>query len=105
MLLKRFDLFARLMECCHLEWPIDSFGIERAALIERKARTFYLDLHNKHLNRIFKDDLNTFRANITDKSVERSSRSIGKTEELLVSIDKQLKVHTPSKWMPCYTRY
>ena len=26
-----------------------------------------LDLHNEQLNRLFKDDINTFRANITEK--------------------------------------
>ncbi len=34
-----------------------------------------LDLRNEHLNRTFKDNINTFRANISDKSVARSSQS------------------------------
>ena len=34
-----------------------------------------LDLQNEFLNRVFKDDINTFLSNITQRSVERSSWS------------------------------
>ena len=32
-----------------------------------------LDLHQEHLNRVFKDDINTFRANITEGSIKRNA--------------------------------
>ena len=36
-----------------------------------------LNLHQEHLNRVFKDDINTFRANITEGSIKRSGNAIG----------------------------
>ena len=35
-----------------------------------------LDLQNEHLNRTFKDDINTFGANVSDRSVSRSSKQL-----------------------------
>jgi len=42
-----------------------------------------LDLENEFLNRVFKDDINTFRANITTKSVDRSSQSLKRMNDTL----------------------
>ena len=55
-----------------------------------------LDLQNEHLNRTFKDDINTFRANISDKSVSRSSQAIGPITDILKQVDSVLSVKTPS---------
>lgn len=55
-----------------------------------------LDLHQEHLNRVFKDDINTFRANITDASIKRSGNAIGPISAFLQSVDKQLNVRSPS---------
>ena len=46
-----------------------------------------LDLMVEHYNRVFKDDLNTFRSNIGEKSVGRSSRAIGIMKEMLDKFD------------------
>lgn len=55
-----------------------------------------MDLHNEHLNRVFKDDINTFRANISDASVARSSQAIGPVMEMLKTADTMLHVKKPS---------
>ena len=55
-----------------------------------------LDLQNEHLNREFKDDINTFRANITPKSIARSSQAIAPLSELLQKMDHHLSVKRPS---------
>lgn len=55
-----------------------------------------LDLHNEHLNRVFKDDINTFRANISDTSVSRSSQAIGPMMDMLTAVDTMVHVKTPS---------
>lgn len=47
----------------------------------RPGSNIELDLNMKHLNRNFKDDLNSFRPHITDKSIQRSSYPIGKVNE------------------------
>ena len=55
-----------------------------------------LDLHNEHLNRVFKEDINTFQSNLTSNSVARSSQAIGPLSDLLSTLDKNLHVKTPS---------
>ena len=55
-----------------------------------------LDLRNEHLNRTFKDDLNTFRANISEKSIARSAQAIGELSDMLTAVDALLQVKTPS---------
>ena len=51
-----------------------------------------LDLHNEHLNRVFKEDINTFQLNLTSNSVARSSQAIGPLSDLLSTLDKNLNV-------------
>ena len=55
-----------------------------------------LDLHNEHLNRVFKEDINTFRANISQSSVSRSSQAIGPMMDMLKAVDTMVQVKTPS---------
>ncbi len=55
-----------------------------------------MDLRNEHLNRTFKENINTFHAIISEKSVARSSQAIGQIEDMLKAIDGLLHVKTPS---------
>lgn len=48
-----------------------------------------LDLHLEHMNRIFKDDINTFRANITEHSINRSGNAVGPLSAFLHKFDIQ----------------
>ena len=57
-----------------------------------EGRNIPLHLHVEHLNRIFKDDINTFHSNVTTKSVERSSQAIGTMKEVLDKFDKSAGV-------------
>lgn len=61
-----------------------------------EGKNIPLDLMVEHYNRVFKDDLNTFRSNIGEKSVSRSSRAIGTMKELLDKFDRIVKVKKPS---------
>ena len=36
-----------------------------------------LDLHNEHINIVFKDDTNTFHSNLTEHCIARSGHAIG----------------------------
>ena len=47
-----------------------------------------LDLDNEFLNRVFKDNINTFRQNITSHSVDRSSQSFKRISNTLQNFDK-----------------
>ena len=60
------------------------------------AGNVQLDLHNEHLSRVFKDNINTFRPHITQRSVERSSQSMGPLIKFLAAVDNQLHVCTAS---------
>ena len=42
-----------------------------------------LDLHNEHINRLFKDDVNTFHSNLTEHSIARSSHAISPMMSIL----------------------
>ena len=55
-----------------------------------------LDLHNEHINRAFKDGINTFRSNISDSSVARSSQALGPMTEMLKKVDLIAHVKKPS---------
>ena len=55
-----------------------------------------LDLQNEHLNRTFKDDINTFQANVSDRSISRNSQAIGPVTNILKGVDSLLGVKTPS---------
>ena len=55
-----------------------------------------LDVHLEHLNRVFKDNLNTFRAHISEQSVQRSSRAIAPVKALLETFDKATGVKQES---------
>ncbi len=60
------------------------------------GKNISMDLRNEHLNRVFKDDLNTFRANISEKSVARSSQALGQLSDMLEAVNHLLHVKTPS---------
>ena len=45
---------------------------------------------------MFKDDINTFRANISGVSVSRSSQAIGPMMDILKTVDSVVHVKTPS---------
>ena len=62
----------------------------------RPGSNIELDLHMEHLNRNFKDDLNTFRHHITDKSIQRSSYPIGKVNEILKNFSHEHNVNKDS---------
>ena len=47
-----------------------------------------LDLDNEFLNRVFKDNINTFRQNITPHSIDRSSQSVKRVSDTLENFDK-----------------
>lgn len=55
-----------------------------------------LDLMVEHFNRVFKDDINTFRSNIGEKSISRSLRAIGTMKEMLDNFDTLIKIKKPS---------
>ena len=55
-----------------------------------------VDLDLEHLNKPLKTDLNTYRGDITDKSVQRISRSVEETEKVLMNFDRQVGVKRPS---------
>ena len=61
-----------------------------------EGKNIQLDVRNEHLNRVFKDDINTFRANISSDSVDRSSQAIGPMMDVLKVVDTTLHVKTPS---------
>jgi len=60
-----------------------------------EGKNVQLDLHNEHLNRVFKD-INTFRVNISPTSVSRSSQAIGPMMDMLKAVDTTLHMKTPS---------
>ena len=55
-----------------------------------------LDLQNEHLNRELKDDINTYRAQLTEKSIDRTGHAIGPTMHVLQNFDKISEVKPPS---------
>ena len=48
------------------------------------------------MNCVFKDDINTFRANISESSVARCSQAIGPMMDMLKAVDTMVQVKTPS---------
>ena len=74
------------MQPSHHRWLTDWCGTvqETRMVVKSNNESIPLDLHNEHLNCVFKDDINTFCANISESSVARSSQAIGQryvTEE------------------------
>ena len=61
-----------------------------------EGRNISLDLQNEHINRAFNDDINTFRSNISESSVARSSRALGPMTETLKKVDTIAHVKKPS---------
>ena len=61
-----------------------------------EGKNIPLDLMVEHYNRVFKDDINTFRSNIGEKSISRSSQAIGIMKELLERFDSIIKIKKPS---------
>jgi hypothetical protein len=55
-----------------------------------------MDLHLEHLNRVFKDNINIFRAHISEQSVQRSSRAIAPVKAILEAFDKVTSVKQES---------
>ena len=57
---------------------------------------FPMDLSVEHDNKAFKNDIHSFRGEITDKSIARVSKSVEPTNTILASYDKTTCVKTPS---------
>ena len=55
-----------------------------------------LDLQNEFINRVFKDNINTFLPNLTPHSVERSSQSLEKVHNTLSNLDSITQIHSDS---------
>lgn len=55
-----------------------------------------LDLQMEHLNRVFKENINTFRSKISEKSISRSSQAIGPIQQLINTFDKVNKLKKPA---------
>lgn len=45
-------------------------------------------MQNEHLNRVLKDEINTYRAQLTQRSIERTGKAIGPTMQILTNFDK-----------------
>lgn len=60
------------------------------------GNNIYLDLRMEHLINLTKGMLKNLRPNITEKGAWRCSKSIGYVEELLHSVDNDIKVKRPS---------
>ena len=61
-----------------------------------KGKNKQLDLHNEHVNRVFKDDINTFRANISEHSITRSGNAVGPIMKIIEHFDEILAVKQDS---------
>ncbi len=48
------------------------------------------DLHNEHVNKLFKEIITNIKANLTDEAMQRSARSVTTLHEIQV-IDKSLE--------------
>ena len=59
-----------------MAYRLTRHGTELAIQIVVMETTSFLGLCNEQMNHLFKDDINTFRVDITEKSVERSSQAI-----------------------------
>ena len=49
-----------------------------------------LYLHNEYINRVFKDDVTTFRSNLTEHSIARRGHAIGPIMKIIEHFDKVL---------------
>ena len=61
-----------------------------------KGNNKQLDLHNEHVNRVFKDDINTLRANITEHSITRSGNAVGLMMKIIEHFDQMLTLKQDS---------
>lgn len=68
----------------------------RACNVSGEGKNIPLDFMVEHYNRVFKDDIHTFRSNIGEKSISRSSQAIGVMKELLERFDSIIKIKKPS---------
>lgn len=55
-----------------------------------------MDLSVEHDNKTFKNDIHSYRGEITEKSITRVSRSLGATDDILHSFDRSCGIHKPS---------
>lgn len=55
-----------------------------------------MDLDLEHDNKCFKNDICSYRGEITDKSIDRFSRSVKSTDEIILNYDKNTAVRKPS---------
>lgn len=60
-----------------------------------------LDPQMEHFNRVFKENINTFRSNISEKSISRSSQATGPIQQLIDIYDKANKLKQPSGKRTC----
>jgi L1 cell adhesion molecule like protein len=56
------------------------------------ANNIPLDLHNEHLNRMFKDDLKTFHSHLSEKSVNKTANATTAVYDMLSNFDEELKL-------------
>ena len=63
-----------------------------------QGRNIPCDLHNEHINKLFKEIVRNMGANLTEQSVTRAARSVTALQGLSAAFDKQL-VLTPVKVM------
>ncbi len=55
-----------------------------------------MDLSVEHDNKTFKNDIHSYRGEITEKSITRVSRSLEATDDILHSFDQSCSIHKPS---------
>ena len=55
-----------------------------------------VDLDVEHCNKPLKTDVHTYRGDITDKTLQRISRSVEETERILTNFDRQTHVKKQS---------
>ena len=51
-----------------------------------------LDLHMEHLNRVFKEDLKSSHAHLTERTISKTANAASGIENILESFDKQMQV-------------
>ena len=61
-----------------------------------KGKNKELDLHNEHINRVFKDNVNTFLSHLTEHSIARSGQAIGPMMKVIDHCDKVFNVKQDS---------
>ena len=64
----------------------------------RPGKNIPCDLHMEHLNRVCKESISGLGANITDHSIQRAGRSVGRCNEILANLDELAGVRPESDY-------